>query len=95
MEPEAEFERLCREHLAILDEEAHWSDELARHFNPHWGSFFKQGAIMTRFASQLETYACLYTSRVGNFLYYGSQHYFRVVADPMMHETPMPEVNGS
>ena len=62
------------------------SDDLAVRFNPHWGSFFKQGAIKTRFASQLETYSCLYTSRVSNFLFYGSQHYYRVVDDPMVHE---------
>ncbi len=29
--------------------------------------------------------------RVQNFALYGSQHYYRVVRDPMMHELEEPE----
>lgn len=70
----------------LLGREARWSEKLDASFNPYWGSFFKQGTSKTRFASQLEAYACLYTSRVSNFAYYGSNRYFRVPWDPMMHE---------
>ncbi len=80
------FDHLRRDHFELLREEATWSERLARRFNPYWGSFFKQGTSKTRFASQLESYACLYTSRVSNFAYYGSNRYFRVSEDPMMHE---------
>ncbi|MGB3563858.1 MAG: HAD-IG family 5'-nucleotidase [Thermoanaerobaculia bacterium] len=80
------FDQLRRDHFELLREEATWSERLARRFNPYWGSFFKQGTSKTRFASQLESYACLYTSRVSNFAYYGSNRYFRVSEDPMMHE---------
>lgn len=82
----ARYERITREHRQVLREEAHWAEWSARHFNAYWGSFFKQGTSKTRFSGQLETYSCLYTSRVSNFGYYGSNRYFRVTRDPMMHE---------
>ena len=74
------------EHRQLLGREARWSEKLDATFNPYWGPFFKQGTSKTRFASQLEAYACLYTSRVSNFAFYGSHRYFRVPWDPMMHE---------
>lgn len=80
------YEDVIAEHRQVLREQAHWADQTARQFNPYWGSFFKQGTSKTRFSGQLETYSCLYTSRVSNFAYYGSNHYFRVTRDPMMHE---------
>jgi len=80
------LESVTSEHRQLLGREARWSGKLDTSFNPYWGPFFKQGTSKTRFASQLETYACLYTSRVSNFAYYGSNRYFRVPWDPMMHE---------
>ncbi len=80
------FDTLSGRHYQLLREEGRWSDNLAKRFNPYWGSLFKQGTSQTRFASQLESYACLYTSRVSNFAFYGTDRYFRVSQDPMMHE---------
>ncbi|MGB5293986.1 MAG: HAD-IG family 5'-nucleotidase [Thermoanaerobaculia bacterium] len=80
------LQSVTSEHRRLLGREARWSGKLDTSFNPYWGPFFKQGTSKTRFASQLETYACLYTSRVSNFAYYGSNRYFRVPWDPMMHE---------
>lgn len=80
------LETIAAQHRQVLGEQAQWADRLERQFNPYWGSFFKQGVSKTRFSGQLETYACLYTSRVSNFAYYGTNRYFRVTRDPMMHE---------
>ncbi|MEE8138195.1 MAG: HAD-IG family 5'-nucleotidase [Thermoanaerobaculia bacterium] len=82
----SELRRVQREHRRMLARQAMELDEIAARFNPYWGSFFKQGSSKTRFASQLENYACLYTSRASNFVFYGSRHYFRLTRDPMMHE---------
>ena len=87
----SELETIAGEHRQVLREEARWTDQIARQFNPYWGSFFKQGVSKTRFSGQLETYSCLYTSRVSNFAYYGSNRYFRVTRDPMMHELETSE----
>jgi hypothetical protein len=54
--------------------------------NPYWGSLFKQGDSKSFFGAQVDDFACLYTSRVSNFSFYGSQCYHRVQRDPMIHE---------
>lgn len=61
-------------------------DKIIAEFNPNWGSVFKQGSSQSLFGSQVDAFACLYTSRVSNLLAYGNSHYFRVMSDPMIHE---------
>ena len=61
-------------------------DRIIAEFNPYWGSVFKQGSSQSLFGSQVDAFACLYTSRVSNLLAYGNSHYFRVMSDPMIHE---------
>jgi HAD superfamily 5'-nucleotidase-like hydrolase len=55
-------------------------------FQPFWGSLLKEENEQSSFGSQVEEYACLYTSRVSNFLYYSPQQYFRGPRDEMAHE---------
>jgi HAD superfamily 5'-nucleotidase-like hydrolase len=61
-------------------------DQLERGFNPYWGPIFKEGHENSRFGEQVEDYACLYTSRVSNFLAYSPLRYFRAPRDVMPHE---------
>ncbi len=46
--------------LAELD------DRLESAFNPLWGSIFRDGYQQTRFADQIQQYACAYTGRISN-----------------------------
>jgi len=46
--------------LAQLD------DRLESAFNPNWGSIFRDGYQQTRFADQIQQYACAYTGRISN-----------------------------
>jgi HAD superfamily 5'-nucleotidase-like hydrolase len=46
--------------LAQLD------DRLESAFNPTWGSIFRDGYQQTRFADQIQQYACAYTGRISN-----------------------------
>jgi Mg2+ and Co2+ transporter CorA len=55
-------------------------------FNPYWGAIFREGTENSRFGEQVEDYACLYTSRVSNFLAYSPLRYFRSPRDHMPHE---------
>jgi 5'-nucleotidase len=55
-------------------------------FNPYWGLLFKEGNENSRFGYQVEQYACLYTSRVSNFLHYSPMQYYRSPRDAMPHE---------
>jgi 5'-nucleotidase len=54
--------------------------------NRWWGLTFKEGNENSRFGEQIEDYACLYTSRVSNLLFYSPMHYFRSPRAAMPHE---------
>jgi HAD superfamily 5'-nucleotidase-like hydrolase len=60
--------------------------EVDHAFNPHWGAIFREGTENSRFGEQVEDYACVYTSRVSNFLAYSPLRYFRSPRDHMPHE---------
>ncbi len=78
--------KLEAEHRALRHRAAELQEDTAMRLNPTWGSVFKQGGSQSLFGAQVEDFACLYTSRVSNFAYYGTNHYFRVLRDPMVHE---------
>jgi HAD superfamily 5'-nucleotidase-like hydrolase len=68
----------------------HAGEVLDRHiessYNPYWGFVFKEGQENSRFGAQVEDYACLYTSRVSNFLAYSPAQFFRAPREIMPHE---------
>ncbi len=82
----ARLGELRGEHKAMRQHVRRLQDRVSATVNPCWGSLFKQGSNKSLFGSQVDDFACIYTSRVSNFAYYGSNHYFRVLTDPMMHE---------
>jgi hypothetical protein len=47
---------------------------------------FREDNEISRFGHQLKDFACLYTSRVSNFLHYPSNFYFRSPVGLMPHE---------
>lgn len=55
-------------------------------FNPFWGPLFKAGNENSRLGEQVEDYACIYTSRVSNFLSYSPFYYFRSPREHLPHE---------
>ena len=63
-----------------------YEKQVDANFHPVWGSLMKEGNEHSIFGSQVESYACLYTSRVSNFLAYAPTHYFRSPPDMMPHE---------
>jgi len=60
--------------------------EIDKGFNAYWGLVFKEGNETSRFGEQVEQYACIYTSRVSNLLFYSPMQYFRSARDFMAHE---------
>jgi len=60
--------------------------EIDRSFNRYWGPIFREGTENSRFAEQVESYACVYTSRVSNFLAYSPLRHFRTPRAQMPHE---------
>ena len=55
-------------------------------FHPYWGSLLKDGAEVSSFGFQVETYADVYTRRVSCFYAYSPQQAFRSPHDLMPHE---------
>jgi hypothetical protein len=84
-----DLERLRR---ALRDANAR-VEELERQvelgFNRYWGLTFKEGHENSRFGEQIEDYACIYTSRVSNFLFYSPMQYLRSLRAAMPHERLM------
>lgn len=54
-------------------------------FNPYWGSIFSERHDTSLFGAQVENYACVYTSRVSNFLYASPSGYFHAPVGRMPH----------
>lgn len=65
-------------------------------FHPVWGQLFKTGYQNSRFAEQVEQYACLYTSRVSNLRFVSPEITFRCMSDQCPHdrlsENPMRRI---
>ena len=59
---------------------------IVNYVNPNWGWLFKEGNENSGFGAQVEIYACLYTSRVSNFLHYSPLQHFRSPRHFMPHE---------
>ena len=82
------------EKLADLRHQARQAKELYRSklkafhksFHPRWGQLLKTGHQNSRFADQIEGYACLYTSRVSNMRHYSVHRVFRSTRDEMPHD---------
>jgi 5'-nucleotidase len=81
-----ELEKLRRARRDLEDRLEALQRALEEGLNPYWGLTFKEGSENSRFGEQIETYACLYTSRVSNFVHYSPMQYFRSLRAAMPHE---------
>lgn len=63
--------------------------QIDRHHNPRWGQLLKERHKHSLFGSQMKAYACLYTSRVGNFAAYSPVNDFQPPRDLLPHERAM------
>ena len=81
-----QLEENHKELSRLLYESRDLRRKISNCFNQYWGRLFKAGDQLTSFAEQIRDYACIYTSRVSNFNYYGTGSYLRSVVTPMPHE---------
>lgn len=75
---------LQRENVRHLHQEA--QREYHHKFHKVWGQLMKTGFQNSRFAHQVERFACLYTSQVTNLGLYSPDKYYRPSEDFMPHE---------
>ncbi|MBI9102991.1 MAG: HAD-IG family 5'-nucleotidase [Spirochaetales bacterium] len=55
-------------------------------FNPYWGEILRAGSEESRFAEQVEKYACIYMTRVSDLYRYSPRTYFRPDRRILPHE---------
>lgn len=78
--------RLAQETSRIEEDLGEVDTQLQRAFNEGWGPLFHTGAELSHFAAQVRDFACIYTSRVSNFLHYPVDKYFQTHPERMPHE---------
>lgn len=59
-------------------------------FNPIWGEMMRAGHEESRFADQVEKYACVYMAKVSDLLNYSPRTYFRPHKRILPHEVVAP-----
>nr|CAB3498008.1 unnamed protein product [Digitaria exilis] len=79
-----------REHVRGLHQEAQRQHH--QKFHKVWGQLMKTGYQNSRFAHQVERFACLYSSQVTNFGLYSPNKYYRPSEDYMPHEFDVLEL---
>ena len=52
-------------------------EDLRSYFNPYWGEILRSGSEESRFADQVERYACIYMTKVSDLYDYSPKTYFR------------------
>eukprot|EP00283_Hemiselmis_rufescens_P003923 CAMPEP_0173435748 /NCGR_PEP_ID=MMETSP1357-20121228/15566_1 /TAXON_ID=77926 /ORGANISM="Hemiselmis rufescens, Strain PCC563" /LENGTH=560 /DNA_ID=CAMNT_0014400767 /DNA_START=257 /DNA_END=1939 /DNA_ORIENTATION=+ len=85
-EIEAELAKAREELQTVKNLYASEVKEFHEAFHPVWGQVFKVGYQNSRFAQQVENYACLYTSKVSNFGMVSPEMIFRTQQDVMPHD---------
>lgn len=71
---------------SVVEDMERLEEEYESASNPYWGLTFKEGHENSLFGEQVRDYACIYTSRVSNLLYYSPMQYFRAPREVMPHE---------
>ena len=58
----------------------------SQHFNPFWGETMRAGVEPSRLAGQIEKYACIYMSKISDFVDYSPRTYYRPRKKILAHE---------
>ncbi|MGB0452218.1 MAG: HAD-IG family 5'-nucleotidase [Bacteriovoracaceae bacterium] len=73
--------------LDVINKEiSEFIDTYNSHFNQHWGQMMRAGSEESRFADQVEKYACIYMTKVSDLLDYTPKTYFRPQKRILPHE---------
>ncbi|KAF7829672.1 5'-nucleotidase domain-containing protein 4-like isoform X2 [Senna tora] len=82
----SELDKLEFERERVRSSHQEIQRELHQRFHKVWGQLMKTGYQNSRFAHQVERFACLYTSQVSNLGLYSPNKYYRTSEDFMPHE---------
>jgi hypothetical protein len=82
-------EKLMTKEIEIIQIQENVKNKISereKSFHPIWGELMRCGWEKSRFAKQVEDYACLYTGRVSNLRFYSSFKKFTSPRDMMPHD---------
>jgi len=83
---DAELQQLREKVHAISDFLTEVIEQHHTGFHPQWGQLFKAGHQNSRWAQQVQDYACLYTSHASNLGFIAPDTSFRAPSDLMPHD---------
>jgi len=83
---EGEIQQLREKVYAISDFLTEVIEQHHMGFHPQWGQLFKAGHQNSRWAQQVQDYACLYTSHASNLAFIAPDTSFRAPSDLMPHD---------
>ena len=81
-----EIDRLHKKEDTINSEISELLKQYLTFFNPYWGEILRAGSEESRYAEQVERYACIYMTKVADLADYSTRTYFRPVKRIMPHE---------
>ncbi len=84
--PDSKSARLAEKWAELVDATESLGEQCDGAYNPYWGALFREGRETSYFGQQVKGFACIYTSRVSNFIHYPVDHYFQAPGDMMPHE---------
>ncbi|KAF8406434.1 hypothetical protein HHK36_008521 [Tetracentron sinense] len=82
----SQLEKLEAQRELVRLQHQHDQRRCHQKFHKVWGQLMKTGYQNSRFAHQVERFACLYTSQVTNLSFYSPDKYYRPSEDFMPHE---------
>lgn len=88
-ETEKILQRASEKETELQQKELQLKADIAKRessFHPQWGELMRAGLERSRFADQVEEYACLYTTRVTNLRFYSPFKRFSIPSDNLPHE---------
>lgn len=83
-------DHLRRQARLLLQRTFDYQQRFDEAFHGRWGALFKEGNELSLFGSQVDHYACIYTSRASNLGHFSPMHYFRSRPHSMPHEHLSP-----
>lgn len=81
------IDALKKQSRVVLQRTFDYQAQFDEAFHERWGALMKEGNEFSLFGSQVDRFACVYTSRASNLSAYSPSHYFRSPPQSLPHES--------
>lgn len=91
----SEIEKKKEKYSRLIQTLENMKDDISNRFNPYWGALLKEENELSKFGAQVEDYACIYTSRVSNFMNISPDQYLVSPPKLLPHELELKEMSSN